>query len=181
MKCRNCKRAIDDDSLFCKWCGKEQQKKKDEISVPKPHRKADGTYTAQIMVNGVRVSVPPQPTETKYYAAARAMKVELVEIKDKAPNITLAEAIDRYIAEKPSLKSTTKQNYVYIKENRFPDLMKKKIGSITMMIWKRQGKRNRRDLPAKAVNYLPIRLMMLSICALLYCVNMRKWTQMLTH
>ena len=24
MVCKNCKREIDDDSIFCKWCGERQ-------------------------------------------------------------------------------------------------------------------------------------------------------------
>lgn len=24
MVCKNCKRQIDDDSIFCKWCGERQ-------------------------------------------------------------------------------------------------------------------------------------------------------------
>lgn len=131
MKCKSCKRELPDNAVFCCWCGKEQIKKKDDISVPKPRQKADGTWTAQIMVKGKRVSVPPQTTEAKYYVAAKALKTELVATKDKAPDITLSEAIDLYIADRPSLKTTTKQNYEYIKKNRFPDLMRKKISTIT--------------------------------------------------
>ena len=36
MVCKNCKRAIDDDSIFCKWCGERQireRKKKEPVDV----------------------------------------------------------------------------------------------------------------------------------------------------
>ena len=37
MLCKNCKRDIDDDSIFCKWCGEKQireRRKKGEVKVP---------------------------------------------------------------------------------------------------------------------------------------------------
>ena len=36
MVCKNCKMAIDDDSIFCKWCGERQireRKKKEPVDV----------------------------------------------------------------------------------------------------------------------------------------------------
>lgn len=52
MVCKNCKRAIDDDSIFCKWCGERQireRKKKGELKVPKPRQLADGRFTTAIL------------------------------------------------------------------------------------------------------------------------------------
>ena len=60
MVCKNCKRAIDDDSIFCKWCGERQireRKKKGEVKVPKPRQLASGKWFAQVMVDGTRVPV----------------------------------------------------------------------------------------------------------------------------
>lgn len=57
MVCKNCKRAIDDDSIFCKWCGERQireRKKKGEVKVPKPRQLADGRWFAQVMIDGER-------------------------------------------------------------------------------------------------------------------------------
>ena len=39
MVCKNYKRDIDDDSIFCKWCGEKQireRRKKGEVKVQKP-------------------------------------------------------------------------------------------------------------------------------------------------
>ena len=131
MKCRICKREIPDNSIFCNWCGKEQKKSRNVVSVPKPHKRADGLWTAQIMINGKRLYVPPQPTEAKYYTEARLMKAEYKTTSD-IDDITLAEAIDKYKESRKSrLKSTSLDNYDYIKRCRFKSLMKMKIANIT--------------------------------------------------
>lgn len=31
MVCKNCKRDIDDDSIFCKWCGEKQIRERRKI------------------------------------------------------------------------------------------------------------------------------------------------------
>lgn len=52
MVCKNCKRDIDDDNIFCKWCGEKQireRRKKGEVKVPKPRQLADGRWFAQVM------------------------------------------------------------------------------------------------------------------------------------
>ena len=41
MVYKNCKREIDDDSIFCKWCGEKQireRRKKAEVRVPTPRQ-----------------------------------------------------------------------------------------------------------------------------------------------
>lgn len=130
MKCRYCKRDIQDNSIFCNWCGKEQKKDKTEISVPKPRRLADGRYTAQIMVDGVRVSVPPQETEAKYRAAAIALKTGMVEAK-KPCNMTLGQAIDKYIESNSEVLSpATIRGYKAHRKARFPVYMDKAISAI---------------------------------------------------
>lgn len=133
MKCKHCKGdGLPDNAVYCCWCGQKLKKDKAEISVPKPKKKKDGTYTAQIMVGGQRVMVPPQLTEAKYYAVARAMRMGAVDVKDKPENMTLSEAIDKYAASRSSrLKTTSKDNYDYIKRCRFKTLMPMKIADIT--------------------------------------------------
>ncbi len=130
MKCRACKRDIPDNSIFCCWCGKEQKKDKTKVSVPKPTRLKSGDYSGQIMVDGERVRVV-EHTETEYYAKAAGIKSGKIDVKPRPESITLAQAIEKYVSEKASLKNTSKQNYLYIKDNRFESLMKKKIGDIT--------------------------------------------------
>lgn len=130
MKCKNCKRSIAENSIFCNWCGAKQVKDKTEISVPKPHRLASGEYTAQIMVNGVRVSVPPQPTEAKYRAATIALKAQMVDMK-KPAHMTLGQAIDDYISKNTAvLSASTIRGYKAHRKARFPAYMDKLLDTI---------------------------------------------------
>ena len=55
MKCKKCKRTIEDNSIYCNWCGYKQIADSTELRVPKPTRREDGTWTARIMVAGERV------------------------------------------------------------------------------------------------------------------------------
>ena len=131
MKCRYCKRDIPDNSIFCNWCGKRQVKDKDEISVPKPTKLADGTYTGRIMVDGVRTKVPPQPTEAKYFSVARAMKQGLIEIKNAPVKISLEQACKNYIKNRNNILSpSTINGYNSIVRTRFLDYMSDNISSI---------------------------------------------------
>ena len=52
MKCKNCKRIIDDDSIFCKWCGERhtmERKKKGEIKVPSPRQLKSGKWNIELL------------------------------------------------------------------------------------------------------------------------------------
>ena len=52
MVCKNCKRDIDDDSIFCKWCGEKQireRRKKGEVKVPKQRQLARKSFTHGIV------------------------------------------------------------------------------------------------------------------------------------
>ena len=131
MNCRFCKRTIPDNSLFCNWCGKEQKRNKSQISVPKPRQRADGLWTAQIMVYGKRTYVPPQPTEAKYYVAARALKTEMIETKKSPIKITLKQACLNYIDAKRNILSPSSiYGYERVLSSRFQSYMKKDIHSI---------------------------------------------------
>lgn len=130
MKCRFCKREIPDNSIFCNWCGKKQLKEKAEIKVPKPRRLASGQWFERVMVDGVRHAVYGD-TEAEYYAAARALKSGLLEAKKKPENITVAQAIDKYVESKRNrLKARTIEQYEYIRDHRFEGLMQSKIGEV---------------------------------------------------
>ena len=134
MVCKNCKRAIDDDSIFCKWCGERQireRRKKGEVKVPKPRQLASGKWFAQVMVDGTRVPVSGD-TEAEYRAKAAAIKTGLLEAK-KSPKVkTLSSAIDDYIAGKKAVLSPeTVRGYRVVQRNRFPELMQMDIHKIT--------------------------------------------------
>lgn len=133
MKCKACKKHIDDDSIYCKWCGERQireRKKKTEISVPKPRQLKSGEWAQQVMFKG-QVEYIKGKSEAEYYAKARAWKSGLVEMKFKPENITVAEAIEKYCSSKANrLQETSKQNYDYIRRCRFQELMQMKLADV---------------------------------------------------
>lgn len=125
MKCKSCKREIDLDSIFCKWCGTKQLKERGEIKVPAPKVLPSGSYFGRVMVDGRRVSITA-PSEQEYYAKARAAKSGLIEVKKSAPSVTVGEIIDRYIAQnKNTLSPSTLRGYTMYKNTRFQPVMKK--------------------------------------------------------
>lgn len=133
MICKFCKRQIDDDSIFCKWCGERQvkeRKKKSEISVPAPRLLPSGTWFGRLMLNGERVSVSA-PSEKEYYAKARAIKAGLIEAEKHRAKLTLQQAIRKYIDSNTAVLSpSTIRGYEIIIENRFKDYMGKDIMAI---------------------------------------------------
>ena len=92
MKCRNCKREIEDKSLYCNWCGFKQVKEKNDIAVPKPTKTKNG-YTGQVMVKGERIRIT-EPTEEEYCKRAREIKSGKQAVK---PLPTLKECIQDYL------------------------------------------------------------------------------------
>lgn len=123
MKCRNCRRVIENNSVYCNWCGSKQIKEETEISVPKPHRLKSGSYSAQIMVAGKRVRVTAD-SEVKYYAKARSAKAGLIELGSKPARHTLGQILDKYIEDNENILSpSTIRGYCYIRKCRFSPYM----------------------------------------------------------
>lgn len=134
MVCKNCKRDIDDDSIFCKWCGEKQireRRKKGEVKVPKPRQLADGRWFAQVMIDGERHNVYGN-TIAEYETNARALKQGLIKAKKSPKPKTLTSAIDDYIVGKKGVISPeTVRGYRVVQRNRFPELMKMDIHKIS--------------------------------------------------
>ena len=112
MKCRKCKREITDNSIFCNWCGAKQIKD-GNVSVPKPTRLASGEYVGRIMVGGRRERVKGN-TEADYYKKARAVKEELVVLKETPSKLKLNDVIEDFISKNtPILSPSTIRAYTY--------------------------------------------------------------------
>ena len=125
MKCRNCKREIQDNSLFCNWCGAEQIKPKDDYYVPEPVKRAD-YYSGRITVDGKKITVKGK-TRKEYYQNVQEIK------KGAAPKDypTLAKAIQNYIDININVLSpSTIRGYTFIKKTRFKDYQDKKLDTI---------------------------------------------------
>lgn len=129
MKCKQCRSVIEKGSLYCRFCGAKQFKSKDEISVPKPKKLADGRYTAQIMIDGVRTSVYGK-TEAEYRLNAAALKTGLVEA-EKKENRTLRSLMQSYIdANSNILSPSTLRGYTTIVNNRFRNYIDRPVSKI---------------------------------------------------
>ena len=134
MRCKNkgCAREIDDDSIFCKWCGEKQirqRKKKDEISVPKPQQLPSGSWRIVLRAEGESVT---EPTPELCIARAKAIRAGFLERRRAVPGGTLSEAVDRYIQRRENtLSPTTIRAYRIIQKNRFKGPMGKSIKAPT--------------------------------------------------
>ncbi len=94
MKCKRCKREIEDKSIYCSWCGFKQLSDSKEIRVPAPQRKGN-TWYAQVTVKGERAYVSA-PSEDEYYVRARAAKLGLIEAV-KPDNRLVKDLVAEYI------------------------------------------------------------------------------------
>lgn len=132
MKCRNkgCGREIDDDSIYCKWCGEKQiraRKKKDEISVPKPRQLKSGAWNIELRAEGVSIT---EPTKELCQTKARAIRAGFIQQKKASPGITFSQAIDKFIADQyNTLSPSTIRGYRSIQKNRLPRVMNAPMGA----------------------------------------------------
>lgn len=125
MKCRNCKRTIEDNSLFCNWCGAEQIKNKDDYYVPEPVKRSDH-YSGRITVDGHKITVKGK-TRKEYYQNVQEIK------KGAGPKDypTLKKAIENYINNNSdTLSPATIRGYDSYSRNRFQDYMSYKLDAI---------------------------------------------------
>lgn len=133
MKCKACKHTIDDDSIYCKFCGEKQireRKKKAELKVPAPRQLPSGTWFNRITVDGQRVCISAA-TEAEYYAKARAAKAGLIQVAKTAPRLTLEQACKAYNAQRSAVLSpSTLRGYDIILRNRFTEYMHSDITTI---------------------------------------------------
>jgi integrase len=131
MKCKNCKREIDSDSIFCKWCGQRQIKEaKKEVRVPEPRLLPSGKWFIQLRIDGVSHSITEE-TEAKCRARAVAIKSGLI-VEKATSNSTLRAACDRYINDRSNtLSPSTIRGYRKIQKLRFQSVMDKSIKNVT--------------------------------------------------
>ena len=119
MKCRNCKRTIQDNSLFCNWCGAEQIKNKDDYYIPEPIKHKD-YYSHRMTVNGKKITVKGK-TRKEYFQNAQALKKGDALPKEYP---TLKKAIENYINNNSdTLSPSTLRGYDQILRCRFQDYM----------------------------------------------------------
>ncbi len=123
MVCKYCKKSIEDDSVFCRFCGERVQrarrKPKEEIKVAPPAVTKAGKYRGRVMVDGSRVWIT-EDTEAAYYVRARAVKARMIEQAAVKPKDTLGDLIDRFITENAAVLSpSTVMSYKSMRHSRF--------------------------------------------------------------
>jgi len=128
MKCKACKRKIDDNSIFCNWCGARQVKEEQVIKIPEPKKLASGKWNVYLRAEGQSVT---EDTKEKCITKARAIRAGFLEAQKSAPKLTMAKAIERYIAENDAVLSPgTIRGYLEIGRNRFKPYHDKELSSV---------------------------------------------------
>lgn len=153
MICRNCSRAIDDDSIYCKWCGQKQlreRKKKQTISVPKPRQLKSGAWNIELRAEKQSVT---EATPELCIAKARAIRAGFIAVQSKVESVTLSSAIDKYIGAKDAVLSPeTVRTYKNYQVKRFPTLMDMEVAKITPAVAQAAVNEESRSCSTKTVH-----------------------------
>ena len=132
MNCKYCKKEIEPDSVFCRFCGERVQRRrkpKEEITVPPPSVTPSGRYRGRVMVHGSRVWIT-EDTEAAYYVRAKAMKAGMLK-EAVEPRDTLQELIRRFIDDNEAVLSpSTVPAYRSYARNAFQAYMGMRVASI---------------------------------------------------
>lgn len=128
MKCKKCKRPIEDNSVFCNWCGARQVKEQRSVKVPEPRQLPSGNWTIQLRAEKISVT---EPTAEKCRAKAAALRSGFVEKAKNAPRMTVAACVDKFIANNSNVLSpSTIRCYKGYRKQRFKSVMDKDISSV---------------------------------------------------
>ncbi len=105
------------------------------MKVPEPRKLKSGTWFIQLRLDGQSVPVSA-PTKTECRLQAELLKAEhrngkKATVSRKVSDMTLQEALDRYIANsKATLSPATIRGYTQIRKNRFQTSMGKKLSAV---------------------------------------------------
>lgn len=101
------------------------------MKVPKPKKLPSGAWRVQVMVDGKRVSVTDDDPKVAV-AKAAAIKAKMVEAKKAPKDMTIEEAVDRYIESKDTVLSPeTIAGYKRTKTNQMKTIVSVKLSDMT--------------------------------------------------
>lgn len=110
---------------------KKMRAKAAKLSNPKPRELPSGKWRCEIMLNGQRVSIIEDDPQIAH-AKALSIKNGVIKAAKNTADLTVGEAVDRYIESKDSVLSiSTIAGYKKIKRNQFAPIENIKLGLLT--------------------------------------------------
>lgn len=130
---------------------KKQRETAAKLSRPRPVELPSGKWRCQVMVDGKRFDVIEDDPATAH-AKALAIKSGLLEQEKSPRDLTVGEAINRYIESKDSVLSpSTISGYRRVRANAFQELMDVRLSDLTQEIVQRAVNRMAKDKSPKSV------------------------------
>ena len=130
---------------------KKLRAKAAKLSNPTPIELPSGMWRCQITVNGKRISITEDDPAIAH-AKATAMKNGILSASKNPSELTVGEAVDRYIESKDSVLSiSTIAGYKKIKRNQFAQIEGIKLGFLTREIVQKWVNAMARDKSPKTV------------------------------
>jgi integrase len=137
MICKNkkCAAELQENSVFCHICGKDQRakprRKQSGILIPKARQLPSGNWFIQLRIDGESIPIT-EDTEDKCEAMAMSIKSGLIAAKKKPDDITLREACTEYIESRRSrLSPVTIEGYEIIRDTHFKGIMDRKLADLS--------------------------------------------------
>ena len=130
------------------------------MKIPEPRKLPSGSWFIQLRINGQSISIT-EDDEDVCIAKAMAYKTGLLKARKKPEEITVKQAITKYIESRRSIIAASSiQGYEKIRDNDFPELMEKKLPKLTRADLEeavekecaRESPRTGKKLSAKTVN-----------------------------
>ena len=130
---------------------KKQRETAAKLSRPRPVELPSGKWRCQIMVAGKRIDVIEDDPAIAH-AKALAIKAGLLEEKKPVSDLTVGEAIDRYIESKDAVLSpSTVRGYKQIRENALQDIMSIRLSELSQEHVQRAVNKMAKDKSSKSV------------------------------
>lgn len=118
---------------------------------PKARQLPSGKWHCRVRLNGERISIT-RDTEQEAVAEAMAIRAGLIEAAKNPQRTTVLQAVNNYIDCRRSILSpATIRGYCIIRDNRFQNMMRKDIHSITQDQWQRAVDLEARRLSPKTL------------------------------